>query len=376
MKHFVFLIVVLMLGVGNSRAKASENKVGSATLYGYSSSFIFAENGITFAVYPDGEFDFYIDNRVHAGVRIGAANITFNSGFNYSPYVQYDDYGAVIQVQHVPVYYDYYGRVNRIGGIQVYYRNGLVYRLGGMRVFYNPMGFYDYHIGYINPFNRVYVYRPFHRYFVRPAYGHCMVYADPYRRYYHPVRYTYYRPYHNNARRAYARVGKTYRYHPRSERSRIYRNDHRVVARESVRSNRKSLSSSARSQQYSKRPANYPRYAENSSGRSSGFSKGESLPRVERTSTRDFSSARNGSGRVVNGDDGARYGAAENSRKAVKRYSGVTSDRTDRRMAANNGSKNRTSGVRSQEKRNGRAGAATRSTKGKPDRASQSSRRE
>ena len=376
MKHFVLLFAVLMLGVGTSGARASENKVASAALYGYSNSFIFAENGITFAVYPDGEFDFYIDNRVQAGVRIGPAAITFNSGFNYNPFVQYDDYGAVIQVQHVPIYYDYYGRVNRIGGIQVFYRNGLVYRLGGMRVFYNPVGFYDYHIGYINPYNRVYVYRPFHQYFARPAYGHCMVYSHPYRRYYHPVRYTYYRPYHNNVRRAYASVGKTYRYHPRTERSRIYRNDHRVVARESVRSNRESLSQSAGSQRNPQRLSSPARYVKNASDRSPGARKGKSIRRVERTSARTSGLARNGSERVGKKKDRVRYGTAENTRKAVKRSSRATSDRTERRIAVNSGSERRASKVRSSEKTNDRSRAVTRSGKGRSDRATQRSRRQ
>jgi len=166
----------------------------------------------------------------------GVTSSFYNSGFNYNPYVQYDDFGAVVQVRHVPVFYDYYGRVNRIGSVFISYRNGRLFRLGGMRVYYNPHGYYSYHAGYINTFNRYYVYSPFHRYFVRPAVGYCMVYPQPYRRYYQPVRYTYHRPYHHNVRRAYARVGQPHRYQKRVERSRVYRNDSRVVARSSRRS--------------------------------------------------------------------------------------------------------------------------------------------
>ena len=365
MKHFAFLFVVLLFGVGNSGAKASENRAASATLYGYSNSFIFAENGITFAVYPDGEFDFYIDNRVHAGVRIGAAAVTFNSGFNYNPFVQYDDYGAVIQVQRIPIYYDFYGRVNRIGGIRVYYRNGLVYRLGGMRVFYNPMGFYDYHTGYINPYNRVYVYRPFHRYLVRPAFGYCMVYNHPYRRYYHPVRYTYYRPYHNNMRRSYASVGKTYRYQPRSERSRVYRNDHRVVARESIRSNRESLSRMVQSSGYSTGQSRSARVAENSSGRSRHVRKEKSLGRAEGSSTRTSRVSLNGSDGIGEKYNRSDYRTAGNTRQAGKRSSRSANDPKDRRITANSGSKSRATRIRNPEK-----------SKGRSERVSQRSRRE
>src|SRR5690606_21831529 len=145
-----------------------------------------------------------IDNYV-SGRRDG---ITFNSGYDYSPYAQYDDYGAVIQVENIPIYYDYYGRVTQIGSVDISYRNNRVFRMGGMYVYYNSRGFYDYHSGYINVYNRTYVYRPFHSFFVRPALGFCLVFNSPYRRYYTPFRYTYYSPYRHNQRHMYAKIGQ------------------------------------------------------------------------------------------------------------------------------------------------------------------------
>ena len=230
MKNLVFLFTAFILGIGTSFGASMGNT--SAT-FGNSRSFIFTEADVTFSVYPDGEFDFYLDGQfgVQAGVFGGQGAITYNSGFNYNPYVQYDDYGAVIQIAQLPVFYDYYGRVSRIGNIHMNYRSGRLYRLGGMRIYYNGFGYYNYHVGYVNPFNRVYVYQPYHRYFVRPAASYCMVYPQPYRRYYTPVRYTYYRPYYNNTRRAYAHVGKHTQYQHRAERSSVYKNDRQVVAR-------------------------------------------------------------------------------------------------------------------------------------------------
>ncbi|WP_088341245.1 hypothetical protein [Robiginitalea sediminis] len=242
MKQLILLVTALLLGTGSSLRAASVDKVAMPDAFRYGNSFIFVENGITFSVYPDGEFDFHIDRYAGISAHIGAGpvGVTFNTGFDYNPYVQYDDYGAVIQVEHTPVFYDFYGRVNRIGDIRIWYRNGLAYRIGGMRIFYNPGGYYDYHTGFINVYNRVYVYRPFHRLFIRPALGFCMVYNRPYRRFYQPLRYTYYRPYRFNARRHYVAVGKTHRYRERADRSRVYRNDNRVSARrfDDVRSER------------------------------------------------------------------------------------------------------------------------------------------
>ncbi|KAB7530602.1 hypothetical protein F8C76_03625 [Flagellimonas olearia] len=234
MKKLVLFIAAIAFGTLGTQAAKTEDNVVTATTYRYGNSFIFVEDGVTFSVYPDGEFDFYLDNRVNVGVgaQIGNVGITFNSGYNYDPYVQYDDYGAVIQVENTPIFYDYYGRVSQIGSVDIWYNNGRVRRLGGLHVYYNG-GVFSHYTGFINIYNRHYVYRPFHRYFARPAIGFCTVYSSPYRRYYSPIRYTYYAPYRNNYRRAYAKVGRSYKYNP-DRRSRVYRNDKRVAVRDNA----------------------------------------------------------------------------------------------------------------------------------------------
>ena len=232
MKKLVLIIAAVVFGIPSIQAETTNSMV-DATNYNYGNSFIFVEDGVTFSVYPDGEFDFYIDNRVNVGVgaQIGNVGITFNSGYNYNPFVQYDDYGAVIQVENTPIFYDYYGRVSQIGNVDIWYNNGRVRRIGGLHVYYNG-GVFSHYTGYINIYNRGYVYRPFHRYFARPSIGFCNVYARPYRRYYRPVRYTYYAPYRHNTRRAYARLGKVYRKNNTYRRENIYRNDRRVAVRD------------------------------------------------------------------------------------------------------------------------------------------------
>lgn len=235
MKNLVLLFTALIFGASNAMAVTVEDKVAIRNAYNYNNSFIFVEDGITFSVYPDGEFDFYIDDRagVSANVNFRNTNITFNSGYDYNPYVQYDDYGAVIQVENIPIYYDYYGRVTQVGNVDISYNRGRVNRLGGLYVYYNRNGIYSHHTGFINVYNRYYVYRPFHNYFARPSVGLCLVYNRPYRRYYEPVRYTYYRPYYNNYRKSYAKFGYEHKYKKDHYRkSDVYRNDRRVVARD------------------------------------------------------------------------------------------------------------------------------------------------
>ena len=194
---------------------------GHARINSYADAFVFDEMGVTFSVYPDGEFDFYLANAFQSTTMSnGFVDVTFNSGFNYSPYVQYDDFGAVIQVENVPIFYDYYGRVSQIGDVMINYRNRRVCQVGGMRVFYNRAGFYAYHTGFINVWNPYFVYRPFYVAFARPAFNFCLVRPNPYRQFYRPVRYTYYRPYVRNIRPAYATIGTVYR--PRSGNGQVH----------------------------------------------------------------------------------------------------------------------------------------------------------
>ena len=60
-------------------------------------------------------------------------NISFNTGYDYSAYIQYDHYGAVIQIENTPIYYDYYGRISQAGNVHVNYDyRGRVSWIGNM----------------------------------------------------------------------------------------------------------------------------------------------------------------------------------------------------------------------------------------------------
>ena len=221
MKKVLLLITVLTFSIPNLQATPIKDKATPHTTHGQGESFIFREDGVTFAVYPDGEFDFYMDTRVNLEVseRIGNVGITFNSGYNYNPYLQYDAYGAVIQIEHIPIYYDYYGRVSQIGSIAIKYTNKRIHSIGGLYMHYKGRVL-SYCTGYINRYNRYYVYQPFHRYFVRPTVTFCNVSYTPYRRHYTPVQHVY---------------PKSYICNPGSA-ERTYKNDQRISVRNNTRS--------------------------------------------------------------------------------------------------------------------------------------------
>ena len=194
MKNLTLIVALFFLGW-----TASANTSGSIipSFKNYGEAFIFVEGGVEFAVYPNGEFDFYFDPRFATTSVVHIApprhNISYNAGYSYDGFVQYDDYGAVIQIENVPVYYDYYGRIIQAGNVPILYNHaGRVARVGNLQIQYNRFNRPVRYVGFINSFNTHYVYRPWHRYYVRPHSNYRIVYYEPYRAFYEPIRYDYY----------------------------------------------------------------------------------------------------------------------------------------------------------------------------------------
>lgn len=210
MKNLITSLIFAISIAGSISAKP--NHLGHELQYAnnYGNSFIFNEGGIEFSIFEDGQFDFYIPNStVTYGYNSPYVNISFNAGFNYNSIVQYDYYGAVIQIQNTPLFYDYFGRIIRVGTIGItYYPNGTIHTIGGMRLFY-VNNHYSHCAGFINYYNMHYVYRQRHRYFAKPRYNYCIVNPVPYRRQYTPVRHAYYRPYYSNNRPSIRRYSHT-----------------------------------------------------------------------------------------------------------------------------------------------------------------------
>lgn len=206
MKNLKFIFVAFAFtAIFTQPFKVNANSVSIVT-YTTNSAITFVENGITFSVFKNGEFDFYINsisNGLNVNYQSPNTNISFNSGYNYDPYVQYDTYGAVVQVENTPVYYDQYGRISQIGAININYRSNVVYRVGGLFMHYNTHGYYTHHTGYINHYNRHYVYHPHHNWFVRPYIGFTIVRPSPYRYNYNPHRYHYNNGHHHAYKHKY-----------------------------------------------------------------------------------------------------------------------------------------------------------------------------
>lgn len=236
MKNFkTLLFSLLLLGIATHTTKAA-TAPADANINRYDgNAYIFVEGGVEFSVFQDGQFDFiYLGPQQGSEVIISTPNVdmSFNSGYDYEAFVQYDAYGAVVQVEQVPIFYDEFGRIVQAGTVDISYRNRRLVRVGGLNIHYNNFGHFGYATGFINPFNRFYVFRPWHVFYVSPIFASCVVWDNPYRRYYTPFRYSYYshvefynnrniRPY-NNGRRYFHRPGS--RVHYRDGRTTVNRN--------------------------------------------------------------------------------------------------------------------------------------------------------
>ena len=193
MKNLTYIVALFFIGWS---ASAKSDKTINFSPYNYGEAFIFVEGDVEFAVYTNGEFDFYYNPQFsrHSGNYLSSPreNISYNAGYNYDLYVQYDDYGAVIQIENVPVYYDYYGRIIQAGNVYINYNShGNIVRVGNMHVRYNRFNQPIRYIGSINQYNRHYVYQPWHQYYMRPHQDYRVVYYQPYRAYYEPSRINY-----------------------------------------------------------------------------------------------------------------------------------------------------------------------------------------
>lgn len=240
MKKPILILIALLLGTFTSYT-ASNAATRPFTYDG--SAYIFIEGPVEFSIFPDGQFDFvYLgyDDRGRVNVNINTANINinYNSGYNYEPYLQYDDYGAVIQIEDVPIYYDQFGRIVRAGNTNIVYNDRRIVGVGGLRIFYHPWGGFNYATGYINFWTPRYIWRPWHVYYVRPFYYNCIVYDLPYRRYYNPHRYPYWRhrQLYNNGRRVAYNNGRRNFYKPGS---RVHYKDGRTAVNQNFNESRR-----------------------------------------------------------------------------------------------------------------------------------------
>ena len=163
-------------------ASISVNATNTNNKYNNQAPFIFIENGVEYAVFNNGEFDFNIIHQPKANINIRTKNInlSFNTGYNYEPYIQKDRYGTIIQIERTPIYYNLYGKVSRIGSVLINYNHqGWVSNIGNLSIYYTNYGTIYNRRGYINHHNINY--KPCYFAYKRPLLRRSIVHTKPYK---------------------------------------------------------------------------------------------------------------------------------------------------------------------------------------------------
>lgn len=129
----------------------------------------FTERGITFYVFPDGQFDFNTTPSYgeiyYKPARNSSVNKTFGApatlrNSNRGVRIEHDEMGRVRRLGNVFINYDGYDRIKRIGSVYMTYNRFALAQIGGLRIIYNRRGMIVDFIGNVKGF-RNYNYNPY-----------------------------------------------------------------------------------------------------------------------------------------------------------------------------------------------------------------------
>lgn len=144
MKTITLLVAsIFLLG---SVANASEiiNFSGKEASFSFDEPIEFTERGITFYVFPNGEFDFNTQQNTNTDIlyRNGRRNTnqTFGTPSNGGVRIEHDNFGRIRRIGNVFVNYDFDNRIKRIGSVYMSYNRFALSQVGGLRIIYNRRG--------------------------------------------------------------------------------------------------------------------------------------------------------------------------------------------------------------------------------------------
>ncbi|MES2544757.1 MAG: hypothetical protein V4548_07720 [Bacteroidota bacterium] len=119
----------------------------------------FTERGITFYVFPDGQFDFNTTpssgGMYYKPTRNSSVNKTFGTPSslrigNRGVRIEHDEMGRVRRVGNVFINYDRADRIKRIGNVYMSYNRFALAQIGGLKIIYNRRGMIIDFIGTVN----------------------------------------------------------------------------------------------------------------------------------------------------------------------------------------------------------------------------------
>jgi hypothetical protein len=181
MRKITLLVSMLWLVLNEASAQETSRRGGYnhtnydnhyyAVDYREAEPIAFTERGITFYVFPTGEFDFdtnnYYGGQTSFIYKAKRGNLHTNRNTEVNRHaapqgirIDYDHIGRVRRVGNVFINYDYYNRVKRIGSVAMYYNSFALRSIGNMRLYYNHHGEIIWTTGFVNRYNYGSVYHP------------------------------------------------------------------------------------------------------------------------------------------------------------------------------------------------------------------------
>ncbi len=148
MRNSTFLIATILLVVNVAKASGviKASYVTFKNSYSFNEPIEFSERGISFFVFPNGEFDFNTrpdDSHGNYYFKAAGRRIEINERRNPSNYgvlIENDSFGRIRRIGNTFINYDFNDRVSRIGSVFMRYNRFALAQIGGLQIVYNRFG--------------------------------------------------------------------------------------------------------------------------------------------------------------------------------------------------------------------------------------------
>jgi hypothetical protein len=147
MKKFTFLAAALVtLSAANASAVINTPVAERHATFSFDAPVEFNERGITFFIFPDGQFDFNTTATASSTLLYRNGHRTVNTTYGAAGFseggvrIEHDANGLVRRIGNVFLNYDRDGRIKRIGNVYVSYDRDRMVQIGGLRLIYDRRG--------------------------------------------------------------------------------------------------------------------------------------------------------------------------------------------------------------------------------------------
>ena len=159
MKNITLLAAVLMVSAANASAVINTPVAERHAAFSFDAPVEFNERGITFFIFPDGQFDFNTTASASSTILYRNGRRTVNTtygatGFNEGGVqIEHDANGMVRRIGNVFLNYDRDGRIRRIGNVYISYDRGRMMQIGSLRLIYDRRGRLIDMVGSVNGYS-------------------------------------------------------------------------------------------------------------------------------------------------------------------------------------------------------------------------------